>query len=376
MAAFPTENALVPADSPATPAVEESRLFALRSYKVIDTVPEASFDRITALAARLFDMPIALMSLVDEDRQWFKSSYGLDSQGTTREMAFCDHAIRSENVLVVNDASLDSRFADSLLVTEEPFIRFYAGAPLVNSEGYRLGTLCVIDSKPREFDASSRQTLNDLADIVVDELEYRVSTRRLLEESAARRDVQKALTETQIRFESAFHRSAIGMALFALDGHWLELNDRFCEMLGYRHDELALLTIKDITFPEDLEEDLNLMGRLLAQEIPNYLLEKRFIRADGSLIWAAISVSLVRNGAGAPLYFVKQIQDISERKRIEDDLRQSEALKTAIVDTAIDCVVTIDAEGVVLEWNPAAEKTFGYTRSEVIGKSMSELIVP
>ena len=140
---------------------------------MLDTSPEAAFDDITQLVARLCDMPIALVSLVDTDRQWFKSRVGLESTQTARETAFCAHTILENKTLVVTDATLDARFADNPLVTGEPKIRFYAGAPLVTPNGLALGTLCVIDVKPRELSAVQLDALQGLAQAVTALMELR-----------------------------------------------------------------------------------------------------------------------------------------------------------------------------------------------------------
>ena len=153
---------------------EPERLQALYTYDVLDSPPEPSFDRLTALAARLFDVPIALVSLVERDRQWFKSAHGLCATETSTSVSFCKHTLSGDQVLVVPDAALDIRFADNNLVTGPPYIRFYAGAPLITPDGYNLGSLCIIDRKPRaELSSADRRTLQDLADIAVDELELR-----------------------------------------------------------------------------------------------------------------------------------------------------------------------------------------------------------
>lgn len=136
---------------PPLPPNERERLAALRRYVVLDTPPEAAFERITRLASRLLHVPISLVSLVDESRQWFKSAFGLPLRQTSREVSFCAHAILNRDVTVVADATLDRRFLDNPLVTGDPRIRSYAGAPLTTPDGFNLGTLCAIDTVPRRF---------------------------------------------------------------------------------------------------------------------------------------------------------------------------------------------------------------------------------
>jgi signal transduction histidine kinase len=158
---------------------ETQRLEALREYGILDTPPEAAFDRITSLAAELFEAPIAAVSLVDEDRQWFKSIVGLDAAQTPREHAFCAHTILDEEVMVVPDAEQDARFRDNPLVTDAPSIRFYAGAPLQLRNGHRLGALCVIDRHPRApLSTEQRRRLRTLAEIVVNEMDLRLMNER------------------------------------------------------------------------------------------------------------------------------------------------------------------------------------------------------
>ncbi len=158
--------------TPDFPTNEASRLAALRTTQLLDTPPEERFDRVTRLAAELFDVPICLVSLIDSDRQWFKSCYGLDARETARNVSFCGHAILGSNLFVVENALTDERFADNPLVTGPPDIRFYAGAPLTDLEGYRLGTLCLIDRRPRTFSEEEQQALRDFADIIEREFRY------------------------------------------------------------------------------------------------------------------------------------------------------------------------------------------------------------
>jgi CheY-like chemotaxis protein len=154
----------------AVPADEERRLASLRALGILDTGPEERFDRITRLASALFDAPIALVSLVDQDRQWFKSCYGVNMKETPRDAAFCSHVVYDREPMIVPDTFLDTRFADNPLVVDEPRIRFYAGCPLILDDGACVGSLCVIDTRPRSLEGPDLARLRDLADLAVQEI--------------------------------------------------------------------------------------------------------------------------------------------------------------------------------------------------------------
>ena len=155
---------------PDIPEDEEARLKALRSLNVLDTPSEERFDRLTRLAKRMFDVPIALVSLVDENRQWFKSCIGLDVSETPRDISFCGHAILDNKIFIISDTKKDERFSDNPLVLNEPYIRFYAGCPLRNLDGSRLGTLCIIDTQTRFLNDEDLDALKDLAELAEHEL--------------------------------------------------------------------------------------------------------------------------------------------------------------------------------------------------------------
>lgn len=152
-------------------ARESARLQALKQYNILDTPSEQVYDDITALAAFICNVPIALISLIDADRQWFKSKVGLEVSETSRDVSFCAHTILDNRIMVVKDALYDERFAGNNLVTCAPNIRFYAGVPLITADGYPLGTLCVIDHRPRELSESQTKTLAALARQVVVQIE-------------------------------------------------------------------------------------------------------------------------------------------------------------------------------------------------------------
>ncbi|MCP1456477.1 MULTISPECIES: GGDEF domain-containing protein [Pseudomonas] len=156
--------------APRKPDDEADRLKNLHSLKLLDTAPEERFDRLTRLARRLFDVPIALVSLVDANRQWFKSSAGLDASETPREISFCGHAILQDQILEICDAEQDERFHDNPLVTDKPGIRFYAGHPLGLEDGSKLGTLCLLDTRPRKLNDEERELLRDLARMAEQEM--------------------------------------------------------------------------------------------------------------------------------------------------------------------------------------------------------------
>jgi GAF domain-containing protein len=190
------------------PKNEKKRLEVLWQYDVLDTVPEKVFDELTELAATICESPIAMITLVDEDRQWFKSKVGTNVNETPREVSFCAHAILQEDLFIVPDATKDKRFARSPLVKSKPRIRFYAGAPLISPDGYALGTLCVIDNVPHELKPDQKRALQILSRHVMTQLELR---RRSMELARAHEERERILEELQqVRTELTRVRRELG----------------------------------------------------------------------------------------------------------------------------------------------------------------------
>lgn len=185
-------------------ANEPERLARLDQYQILDTPQEDIFDHITQALALSLDVPIAAISLSDIKRQWFKSAYGLDVSEIPREGAFCAHAIVTDKIMVVADAKQDARFADTPLVTNKPHVRFYAGAPLHTKDGYNLGTLFAIDTKPRELNKEQLHTLSELAKLVVELFDLRLIAQKVVEsEQSARLDAECEVEDKNLKLHES-----------------------------------------------------------------------------------------------------------------------------------------------------------------------------
>jgi PAS domain S-box-containing protein len=216
---------------------EADRLAALARYQIIDTAQERAFDRIVRLAALLLDVPIALISLVDADRQWFKARYGLDAPETPRAIAFCDHAIRGNDILVVPDARLDPRFCENPMVTGEMQIRFYAGAPLTTPDGFALGTICAIDRTPRVLNARDAEILAALAEQVVHELEVRSALGELYREVAEGRRTARTLQGEGAKLEALLNATGTAVVTTDADRQVASLNRAAEALFGFEPGE-------------------------------------------------------------------------------------------------------------------------------------------
>jgi len=223
----------------APPADEAARMAALRRYRILDTDPEPAFDRIVSLLALLLDVPIALISLIDTNRQWFKAGLGLEVRETPRCIAFCDHAIRGKEVFVVPDAKQDPRFVDNPLVTGAPFLRFYAGVPLLTGDGHALGTLCALSRAPRELDPRGERILSELAAQVMHELDVRAALGDLYQEVDRGQNSERALRSTNLQLAALLNVTANAVVAADIDTRVIAWNRAAEEMFGYTPQEIA-----------------------------------------------------------------------------------------------------------------------------------------
>ncbi|RKH43778.1 ATP-binding protein [Corallococcus sicarius] len=299
--------------SPPMPADEPQRLRAVRSLCLLDTPAQERFDRIVRAASHLFRVPIALVTLVDEDRQWFKARQGLAAPQTPRDVSFCGHAILSPASLVVPNALHDPRFHDNPLVLGAPFIRFYAGHPLRASDGSRVGTLCLIDTQPRDFSDADRAALADLAGWV--ELELNA-----LDE----REARTALAQ-QERF---FEVSVDMLCIAATDGTFLRLSKAWSRTLGFTEAELYSTSVVNLA----LEEDRAATARHLARAAEGASLlhfEHRARCHDGS--WRWLQWNAVPDPQMGLLYAVAR--DVTQARLLEDERQRVERMKNEFIST-------------------------------------------
>ena len=248
------------------PPNEEERLKALASYQIMDTLAEKEFDNLTRIASHVFDAPIALITLLDEERQWFKSKVGIEAESTPREISFCQYAIVDGETLIVNDAQEDERFENNPLVTGNPNIRFYAGHPITNEQGHSLGTLCVIDGKPRSATPEQIELLRGLAETAMSLIECRKANYRL---------------EIYKRF---FDESLNLMCIVDMQGICREINPFFMKKLGWEQSQLLSRPLMDFFHPDDQEQAYARLAKLNEGE-PAVEFENRLRKKDGSYIW-------------------------------------------------------------------------------------------
>ena len=400
-------------NGPAPAKNEAERLQALRDYRVLDTAPEQAFDDLTKLASFICKTPVALISLVDEHRQWFKSRVGVEAQETPREIAFCAHAIHGDELFVVPDARQDARFAQNPLVTSDPNICFYAGMPLTTPAGHNIGTLCVVDRKPRELSEEQRAALRTLGRQAIVLLEQHRHLRNLA-------DLAQAKHASEQRLAAQYAIVRVLAESLTLEDALPRILQAVCESLGWEHgavwqvDAPANLLrcvrtwhIAARRFTEFEELSLNsafapgigLPGRVLQDGrphwVPDVTHDTNFPRASIAAkegLHGALAFPILAGGGvfGVMEFFSPEIRQpdeavlqmlatvgreigqFVERKRADE----AGAHLVAIVESSGDAIASTDIRGIITSWNAGAEQLFGYKPEEVLGKHVQLLLPP
>jgi two-component system, cell cycle sensor histidine kinase and response regulator CckA len=301
------------------------RLAALRQTALLDTPPEEAFDRLTRMAARLLGAPTSLISLVTDERQFFKSTTGLPEPWASRRNAplsfsFCSTVAGTGEPLVVEDARRHPLLRHSQALRELGWIS-YAGVPLVSPEGHVLGSFCVVDRTPRLWSERDIALLQDLAASVVTEIELR-------REVTQRRQAEVGHRDTEEELYSTFEHAGVGMALISLDGRWLRVNRALSDLLGTPVEDLIGLPVENRSHPDDLAADQEAVRLLLAGESRAYTMEKRYLTPADKIVWGLVTVSLVTGAEGQPSHLIAAVQDITDRKDEEaSDLGREEGYR-------------------------------------------------
>ena len=308
--------------APAIPEDEGTRVDTLYDLGILDTEPEERFDRLTRLAKRLFRVPIALVSLVDENRQWFKSAQGMNKSEISRDISFCAHTILGDDILLVPDATLDERFHDNPLVVGEPHVRFYAGCPIKAPNGSKLGTLSLFDRESREFSDDDKALLHDLTQMAEQELAaVQLATMDELTMLSNRRGFE-ALTKHALELSRRFQKPA-ALLYFDLD-HFKQINDRF----GHAEGDHALKTFAQLLKLTFRESDV--LGRVGGDEFGVFMTNVSNEEIDNALERLRDAIDKYNKDAerGYNIAFSsgKVAFDASGHADVEDLMAQADAL--------------------------------------------------
>ena len=310
-----------------TPSSEAERLSELRQYEILDTPAEAAFDRITAIAADLFQVPISIISLVDHDRIWFKSRHGVDVSESTRDAGMCSTAITGSGVYVVSNAERDPRTCNHPMVKGKDGVRFYAAAPLRTRRGHNIGTLCILDMTPRELSASQQDALRDLAAVVMDQLEFRLA-KKTLEKAAA--------AEALVEERKLFMGGPTVVFKWKAEEKWpVEYVSPNIEQFGYAPEDFTIgkVLYASIVHPDDLARVGDEIGKFSKSGASSFEQEYRILAKDGQVRWIYDFTYIVRDGGGKITHYHGYVLDETARKRAEEALKESWAKYEAVVES-------------------------------------------
>ncbi len=345
------------------PKNEAERLGALRAYEILDTPPESRFDDLARLAATVCDTPTALVSFTDENRQWFKSRVNFEAFELPREIAFCAHVVLdAEDVLIVEDASADTRFAANPLVAGNPHIRFYAGVPLVSPDGFTLGALCVIDYKPRRLSAEQIASLKLLAKQVVSQMEQR-------REIAEREKTEKKLVASEQRFRDYLDNSLALFCTHDLDGVILSVNPAAAKSLGYSQEEIIGKHLNEFIVPEARTYTAAYLMKI-EREGSSHGLMWVLTKSGERRIWSHSNILRTdADGGRGGKYVLGSAQDVTDLKNNEQELDKSRRMFQSFMNNSPAVIFLKDEAGKFAYINEPFESLFNVSSEDLLGKT-------
>jgi PAS domain S-box-containing protein len=351
---------------------DEQRLAALVRHQILDTIAEPELDDVVALVSAICKVPIALISLVDVDRQWFKAKVGVEATQTGLDTSVCALAIRQNDVFVIEDLAADPRTAHMSLVAGDPRIRFYAGAPLITSDGYALGSLCAIDttSRPEGLTPEQQQALKVLARHVIAHIELKRGIHRR-EKALVASEIQRVTDDNRYRL---LVEAVVDYAIYMLDADGIvtSWNPGAQRFKGYEAEEIIGKHFSAFYGEDDRQAGLPERALEKARTEGRFESEGWRVRKDGTQFWAHVVIDPIRTPTGDILGYAKITRDLSERRLAEEALRRSEQQFKLLVQGVTDySIYMLDPDGKVTNWNPGAQRIKGYAPEEIIGQHFS-----
>jgi diguanylate cyclase (GGDEF)-like protein/PAS domain S-box-containing protein len=346
---------------------EKNRLSVLHRYKILDTSHNSSFDNITSLAAQLLNVPISLISFIDQDRIWSISHHGTDIQQYERIEGFCATAIHDFKPYIVTDASIDPRSQHHPLVKQDPGVRFYAGIPLTVEGKYNLGTLCIIDFKPRVLTDQELETLILLSKMATDAIDLHAK-------SLENVTLNDELRISEHYFRSVFDQAGVGVSIAnAANGSFIKTNQKYCDIVGYSLSELETIDLNLLTHPDDRELQGKWTQALFSGEVSEYNIQKRYIRKDQSIAWVDITCTALWKAGETPTAHIAIVQDITDKKLAEIALKNSEERWSFALEGSNQGVWDLNLETNQIFLSPRCKEMLGYSENE-ISSNMDEWV--